>query len=35
MTAVSRYGVVKGCYLMIKRVLRCHPWQSGGVDPVP
>lgn len=35
MTAVQRYGVLKGCYLMTKRVLRCHPWQAGGVDPVP
>ena len=34
-TAVLRYGAVKGCYLMVKRLLRCHPWQSGGIDPVP
>ena len=33
--AVETYGAIKGCYLGIKRVLRCHPWGSGGYDPVP
>ena len=31
----SRFGVVKGAYLSINRVCRCHPWNKGGVDPVP
>lgn len=30
--AIERYGVVKGGWLGIKRVLRCHPWGKGGVD---
>jgi len=32
--AVNRYGVVKGLFLGIKRVLKCHPWSKGGVDLV-
>lgn len=33
--AIQRYGTLKGCRLMLCRVLRCHPWHPGGVDPVP
>lgn len=33
--AISRYGIVAGATLAIKRVARCHPWQPGGFDPVP
>ena len=33
--AVEKYGVFKGSYLGIKRILRCHPWSEGGYDPVP
>ncbi|MBW1649126.1 MAG: membrane protein insertion efficiency factor YidD [Deltaproteobacteria bacterium] len=33
--AVSKYGVVKGSFLSIKRICRCHPFNSGGIDPVP
>jgi len=32
--AVEKYGVIKGCWLGFKRVLRCHPWSKGGYDPV-
>lgn len=34
-TALSRYGLVKGGWLSLRRLLRCHPWTPGGVDHVP
>jgi putative membrane protein insertion efficiency factor len=32
--AIRQYGVFYGAWLTIKRLLRCHPWSSGGFDPV-
>jgi len=33
--AVQKYGVLKGLFLGIKRILRCNPFFPGGDDPVP
>lgn len=33
--AIQSHGVLCGCYLSLKRILRCHPWCQGGIDPVP
>ncbi|MBN1295958.1 membrane protein insertion efficiency factor YidD [bacterium] len=35
MTAVARYGIIRGLFLGFKRIIRCHPWNPGGHDPVP
>ena len=35
MIAIERYGVKKGGWLAIKRILRCNPFFPGGNDPVP
>ena len=31
---LKSYGLFKGLYLSLKRILSCHPWGSGGFDPV-
>ncbi|WP_310603627.1 membrane protein insertion efficiency factor YidD [Anaerosporobacter sp.] len=35
MEALQKYGAIKGTYLAVRRVLRCHPFAKGGYDPVP
>lgn len=32
--AVEKFGVIKGLWLAIKRISRCHPWNDGGYDPI-
>jgi len=33
--AVARHGPWRGAGLAVRRLLRCHPWNPGGYDPVP
>jgi len=33
--ALVTHGLVRGLYLTVRRLLRCHPWNPGGVDHVP
>ncbi|MDR1461814.1 MAG: membrane protein insertion efficiency factor YidD [Azoarcus sp.] len=33
--AIAVHGIRKGGWLALARILRCHPWHPGGVDPVP
>ena len=33
--ALEKYGALKGGFLALRRVLRCHPFRKGGYDPVP
>lgn len=34
-TAIKKHGIIKGSFLSTKRVLKCHPLNPGGYDPVP
>lgn len=33
--AIEEWGIFKGTYLAVRRILRCHPWGGFGHDPVP
>ncbi|MGW8160310.1 membrane protein insertion efficiency factor YidD [Desulfoprunum sp.] len=32
--AIEKYGVFRGSFLSLRRILRCHPFSAGGYDPV-
>jgi len=32
--ALKKHGALKGSWLTLKRICRCHPWNPGGIDPV-
>lgn len=33
--AIEMHGIIKGGYLSVRRILKCHPFHKGGYDPVP
>lgn len=33
--ALERHGAIRGSYLTVRRILRCHPWGGSGIDNVP
>lgn len=33
--AIDEWGAMRGSWMAVKRIGRCHPWREGGVDPVP
>ena len=35
MNSLQNWGLIKGLYLSVKRIVKCHPWGGKGYDPVP
>jgi putative membrane protein insertion efficiency factor len=35
MEALKLHGALKGLYLTVRRLFKCHPFHEGGIDPVP
>ena len=33
--ALRKHGAIRGIYLTVRRIMRCHPWGGSGEDPVP
>ena len=33
--AIAKFGTIRGLYLAMHRIFRCHPWSKGGDDPIP
>jgi hypothetical protein len=33
--ALEKHGVIKGLWLALRRLIRCHPYNPGGIDPIP
>jgi len=32
--AIEKYGIIRGVFVGLKRIVRCHPWSQGGKDPL-